>query len=79
MLVIIAFSSIDWGVLLFATLGNWVSFLGYYTLKKDELIMYHNLGLDTWRLLRYSALFMLVAAFPIGFILLGLKAFLWPY
>ena len=78
-MVVAVFSSLDWGLLLFASLGNWISFLGYRAIKKEEFALYHNLGFSTLALLVHSAVFMVVIAVPIGFLLYGLKGLLWPY
>ncbi|MEP3308533.1 MAG: hypothetical protein ABJZ80_09625 [Gilvibacter sp.] len=78
MILVASFSSIHWGILFFATIGNWICFIGYYAIKRNELVLYKNLGFNTISLLLYSAVFMVIAAFPIGLVLLGLKALLWP-
>lgn len=78
MVIVASFSSLSWGLLFFATLGNWICFPAYLAVKKQELVLYKNLGYTSLSLLLHSAAFMVVVAIPIGLVLFGLKALLWP-
>lgn len=48
---------VEWGLLIFSTLGILIGLLGYQTFKNDEYYAYHNLGFT--KLILIKKVFML--------------------
>lgn len=66
---------VNWGFLLFSTLGLLVGFIGFTTFKKDEYYFYYNLGITKWGLLKSSFIINILIGIPVFAILFLLNTF----